>query len=135
MPLSRASGLMNDETEIDGWSISRWPTPGSMRDDLDAEIAQMARPARSPARSRCAGEWIAPDETMTSFAAELRLAAVDQRLDADAARALEQQLGDLGLGRDRQVVAQPRAVIEIADRRRHPPVVEVGDRDREIAVR
>ncbi len=66
--------------------------------------------------------------------AEFGLPALDQRLDPDAARALEQQPFDLGLGRDRQIVAQPRPRIEIADRRRHPPVVEVGDRDREIAV-
>ena len=64
--MSRASGLMNDDTEIDGWSISRWPTPGTLAHHLDAEIAQIGRPGRCPARNRCAGEWIAPDETMTS---------------------------------------------------------------------
>ena len=67
-------------------------------------------------------------------AAELGLSSVDQRLDADAARPFEQQLLDLRQGRDRQIVAQPGARIEIADRRRDPAVVEVGDRDREIAV-
>ena len=90
-----------------------------------------------PARSRCAGEWIAPDETMTSPAGFTRNSVslpVDQRLDADATRSLEQQLLDLGQGRDRQIVAQPGYRIEIADRRRDPAVVEVGDRDREIAV-
>src|SRR5712692_4072415 len=66
--------------------------------------------------------------------AELRLLTVDQCLDADAARSLEQQRPDLRQGGDRQIVAQPRPGYEIADRRRDPAVVEVGDRDREIAV-
>ena len=51
-------------------------------------------------------------------AAELLLAAVDHRLDADAARALEQQLLHLRVGRDRQVGALARLAIEIAHRGR-----------------
>ncbi len=43
-------------------------------------------------------------------------------------------VADLRVGRYRQVLAHPRAGIEIADRRRHPPLVHVGDGDREIAV-
>ena len=42
--------------------------------------------------------------------------AIDQGSDADAARALEYQLRDLGQRRDRQIVAQSGARIEIADR-------------------
>ncbi len=67
-------------------------------------------------------------------AAEFGLLALDQRRDTDAAGALEQQLGDLRVGRDRQVRAPPCAGVEIADRGRDAPVIEVGDRDREIAV-
>src|SRR5260370_16151241 len=66
--------------------------------------------------------------------AELGLLAVDQRLDPDAARPLEQQPFDLGQGRDRQIVAQPGPRVEIADRRRDAAVVEVRDGDREIAL-
>jgi hypothetical protein len=36
--------------------------------------------------------------------------------------------------RDRQIVAPPRLRVEVTDRRRHPAVVQVGDRDREVAV-
>ena len=40
--LMRACGLTKAETEIDGWSIRRWPTPASAGDDLDAEILKMS---------------------------------------------------------------------------------------------
>ena len=104
-PLSRASGFMNDETETDGWSISRWPTPGRFaRTSMPRSRRCPAGPM--PARSRCAGEWIAPRRDDHLAAAKLGLPALDQRLDADAARALEQQLLDLRLGRDRQVRAR-----------------------------
>ena len=65
------------------------------------------------------------DDDLT--AAKFGLPAVDQGLDADAACPLEEQLSDLGRGPDRQIVAQPRPRIEIADCRRDPAVVEVGD--------
>ena len=83
-----------------------------------------------PARSRCAGEWIAPDETITSPPRN----PLNQGFYPNAACPLEYQLLDLGEGRDRQVAAQPGAGIEIADRRRYAAVIEVRDRDREIAV-
>ena len=67
-------------------------------------------------------------------AAELLLPAVDQRLHADAARALEQQLLDLRVGRDRQVGALARLAIEIAHRGRDALLVLIGVRHREIAV-
>jgi hypothetical protein len=60
-------------------------------------------------------------------ASELGFLPLDQRLDADAASAFEQQLLDLGQGRDRQVVAQPGAGVEIADRRRDAAVIKVPD--------
>ena len=132
-PLSRHSGLMKDETEIDGWSISRWPTPGT------CATTSMPRSRRwpagpIPARNRCAGEWIAPDETMTSPPRNSVSLPSTSALTPTQRVPFEQQLLDLGQGRDRQILAQPRPRIEIADRRRDPAVVEVGDRDREIAV-
>ena len=66
-------------------------------------------------------------------AAELLLLAIDQRLDADAARALEQQLLDLRVGRDRQVGALAGFAIEIAHRGRDALLVLIGVRHREIA--
>src|SRR5882724_11437543 len=66
-------------------------------------------------------------------AAELLFPAVDHRLHADAARALEQQLPDLRVGRDRQVGALARFAIEIAHRGRDALLFLVGMRDREIA--
>ena len=67
-------------------------------------------------------------------AAELLLAAIDQRLDADALRAFEQQLLHLRVGRDRQVGALARGAIEIAHRGRDALLVLVGMRHRKIAV-
>ena len=40
----------------------------------------------------------------------------------------------LRVGGDRQVLAHARAGIEIADRRRHPPLIHIGNGDREIPV-
>src|SRR5437660_10957335 len=67
-------------------------------------------------------------------AAEFLLPAVDLRLDADAARALEQELLDLRVGRDRQVGAAACLAIEIAHRGRDALLVLIGMRDRKIAV-
>ena len=87
-----------------------------------------------PARSRCAGEWIAPRREDDFAAAEFLLAAVDQRLDADALRAFEQQLLHLRLGRYRQVGALACRAIEIAHGGRDALLVLVGVRHREVAV-
>src|SRR5438552_283199 len=58
---------MKDDTDTEGWSISRWPIPGTfIRTSMPRSRNAGAGPM--PARSRCAGEWIAPEETMTSFA-------------------------------------------------------------------
>ena len=128
---------MNDDTEIDGWSISRWPTPGTLA------TTSMPRSRRSPAGPMPGAQQMGrrvdrprrDDDLAPRLAdAELGLLASDPRLDPDAARALEQQPLDLGFGRDRQIVAQPGARVEIADRRRDPAVVQIRDRDREIAV-
>src|SRR4051812_22346266 len=74
------------------------------------------------------------DLTMIWIDAELGLAALDERLDADASQPVEHEAGHLRLGRDRQVRAAARLGIEIADRGRDTPIVEVRDRDREIPV-
>ena len=101
--------------------------PRHIGDDLDAEIAQVAGRADARAqqmRRRMDRPRRDDDLAPRLVYAELGLLAPDQRLDPDAARTLEQQLLDLGLGRDRQIVPQPRAGIEIADRRRDAAVVQ-----------
>src|SRR5947207_7455853 len=110
-PLSRASGFMKDDTDTDGWSISRCPTPARLA-RISMPRSRNAPAGPMPARSRCAGEWMAPEDRITSLP-EFGLLALDQRHHADAAGALEQQLGDLRLGRDRQVRAPPCAGVEI----------------------
>ena len=71
---------------------------------------------------------------MISSPAEFRFAAAHPCLHADAAQPVEQQRADLRVGGDGQVLAHARAGIEIADRRRHPPFVNVGNGDRKIPV-
>src|SRR5687767_14492827 len=66
--------------------------------------------------------------------AEFLLLAADHGRDADAARAFEQQRLYLRLGRDREVGPLARFGVEVAHRRRHPPLVGVGVGDREVAV-
>src|ERR1700724_1762864 len=66
-------------------------------------------------------------------AAELLFPAVNLRLYADAACALEQQLLDLCVGRDRQIGAPARFAIEIAHRRRDALLGVIGMRHREVA--
>ena len=66
-------------------------------------------------------------------AAKLLFAAVDHRLHANAARALEQELLDLRVGRDRQIGTLARLAIEIAHRGRDALLGLVGVGDREIA--
>src|ERR1700675_109274 len=98
----------------------------------NAHIPEMAYRANAGAQQmrgrmdRAAGQH---DLAATKF---LRL-AIDQRLHADAARTLEQQLLDLRPGRDREVGALARLAVEITHRRRDPMLVLVGVRDREIA--
>ena len=67
-------------------------------------------------------------------AAELLLAAIDQRLDADASRAFEQQLLHLRLGRYGQVGALACLAIEITHGGRDALLVLIGVRHREVAV-
>ena len=93
-----------------------------MPDRADAGAQQMRR-----RMDRAAGE-------NDLAAAKLLFAAVDQRLHADAARALEQQLLDLRVGRDRQIGALARLAIEIAHRGRDALLGLIGVRHREIAV-
>ncbi len=77
---------------------------------------------------------MAPEDRITSPRAEPRRAAGHERVDADAAQAVEHQARHLRIRRDRQVGALARARIEIADRRRDAPLVEVGDGDRIVSV-
>src|SRR5262250_1575389 len=101
--LRRASGFIKDDTETEGWSISRCPTPAALaRTSMPRSRSGPAGPI--PARKRCAG---ADDDLI---AAELLLLAFDDRFHADTAGALEQQRRDLRLGRDRQVRAAAGAV-------------------------
>src|SRR5450631_4093982 len=65
--------------------------------------------------------------------AELLFPAVDLRLHTDAACALEQQLLDLRVGRDRQIGALARFAIEIAHRCRDALLGLIGVRRREVA--
>ena len=93
------------------------------------------RPGRCRRACRWAGVWMAPDDRITSRGAELLLLAVDHRLHADAARALEQQRLHLGVGRDGEVGPLARLGIEIAHRRRHALLLGVGMGDRESSRR
>ena len=113
------------------------PDPRQIGAHLDAEIHQ--RPGRPDAgaqqvRRRMDRAGADDDFAPGLIDAEFGLRPFDERLDADAAGALEEQLGNLRLGRDRQVRTAPRAVVEIADRGRDAAIVKIGDRDREIAV-
>src|SRR5260370_13442377 len=95
--------------------------PGDVRDNLDPEIAQMAGRAYTGAQQmRRRVDCPRRDDHLPAGLtyAELGLLAVDQRLDADATRPLEQQLLDLRQRPDRQIVAPAGPRIEIADRRR-----------------
>src|SRR5204862_502555 len=91
---------------------------------LDAEIHQ--RPGRPDAgaqqvRRRMDRAGADDDFAPGLIDAELGLRPFDERLDADAAGALEEQLGNLRRGRDRQVRTPPRAAVELADRGRDAP--------------
>src|ERR1700738_2215608 len=66
-------------------------------------------------------------------AAKLFFPAVYLRPHTDAARALEQQLLDLRVGRDRQIGAPARFAIEIAHRRRDALLGMIGVRHRKRA--
>ena len=106
---------------------------GDMRHDLDPEIAEVTgRPDSGPQQMRGRMDRTRRDDDLAT--PELGFLAVDERLHADAARPLEQQLLNLGKSGDRQIAAQPGSRIEVADRRRDATVIEVRDRDREIAV-
>ena len=86
----RAPRRMNEDSEIDGWSISRWPTPGSA-DTTGMPMSLRWPTGPMPARSRCAGEWMAPEDRITSRPRNSVSLPSTIAVDADAARALEQQ--------------------------------------------
>ncbi len=93
-----------------------------MADRSNAGAQQMRR-----RMDRAAGE----DDLVAS---ELLFAAADQRLHADAARALEHQFLDHGVGRDRQVGALARLAIEIPHRGGDALLGLIGMRHRKITV-
>ena len=93
-----------------------------MPDGADAGAQQVGRGMDRPAREdHLAGP-------------ELRALPLHVGHHADAALALEQQLGHLRLGGDREVAALARGGIEIADGGGDAPLVGVGDGDRVVAV-
>ena len=53
---------------------------------------------------------------------------------ADATLAFEQQLADLGVGQDCQIAALPGYGVEITNGCGNAPLVDIGDRDRVVAV-
>ena len=87
-----------------------------------------------PARSRCAGEWIAPQHSTISLprnscSAPLTVALTPtQRVPSNSSSLTCVRV------RDRQIGPLARLAIEIAHRRRDAVLVLVGMRDREIAV-
>ena len=106
---------------------------GERRAHLDAQVLQM--PDRPDAGAQQMGRRVDGAAGQDHLARpELRARALHVRDHADAALALEQQLGHLRVGRDRQVGALARGGIEIADGGRHAPLVGVGDGDRVVAV-
>ena len=93
-----------------------------MADRSDAGAQQMRRRMNCTARE---------DDLAT---AEFLFPSIDQRLHADALRALEQQLPDLRVGRYGQVGALACLAIEITHRGRDALLVLIGVRHREVAV-
>src|SRR6516225_7539527 len=90
--------------------------PRHIGDNLDPEIAQIsgwADARTQQMRRRMNRPRRYDDLAATLVHAERGFLAPDQHLHADATPALETQRLDLGLGRDRQIVTQPRAGIEI----------------------
>ena len=105
---------------------------GQARDDGNAEFGELThRPDAGPHQMSGRVYGAAGQDDLA--ATELLLLAADHRRHADAARALEQQRHDLGVGRDREVGALARLGVEIAHRRRHPPFLGVGMGDGEVA--
>src|SRR6516162_9413882 len=109
--------------------------PRDIGDNLDPEIAQIsgwADARTQQMRRRMNRPRRYDDLAATLVHAELGFLALDQGLHADAARALETQLLDLGFGRDRQIVAQPRPGAKIPDRPRPRAVERFENRDGKI---
>ena len=93
-----------------------------MPDRPDTRAQQVRRRVDGAARQ----DHLAPPELLAR--------ALHMRHHADTALALEQQLGHLRIRRDRQIGPLTRRRVEIADGRRHPPLVGIGDGDRIIAI-
>ena len=61
----RAPRRTNEDSEIEGWSIRRWPTPARPA-STGMPMSRRCPTGPMPARSRCAGEWMAPQDRMIS---------------------------------------------------------------------
>src|SRR4029079_6460391 len=103
------------------------------RDDRNAQILQLPDRADAGAQEM-RGRMDRATGKNNFMSPHSRFAAVDIRLDADAARALEQQLLDMRMGQDRQVGEGTRFAVEIAHRRRDASRGLAVWRDRKIAV-
>ena len=107
--------------------------PGQSRPYLDPHVPQV--PNRADARAhqmrwrvdRAAGQ----DDLI---GAEFLLPPAHHGFDADAALAFEDQAGDGGARRNRQIFAQARARIQIADGGGHPAFIGIGNGDGKISV-
>ena len=64
--VSRAGRRMKEESEMEGWSIRRCPTPGKA-ERTSIPISRRCPTGPMPLRSRMAGEWMAPEERITSL--------------------------------------------------------------------
>lgn len=102
--------------------------------DLDAEGAERARRANpGPQELRRRMDRATAQDDLARC--ELMTLAVDQRGDARALRAVEAQCGDLGVRLDGEAGAAASGRVEIADRSRDPALIDVGNGEREVAVR
>ena len=129
----RAPRRTKDDSEIEGWSIRRWPTPGRPA-STGMPMSLRCPTGPMPARSRCAGEWIAPEERMTSrprnscSRPSTSALTPTQRVPSNSSSLTCVSVEIVRLARLRVVA------IEIAHRGRDALLVLVGMRHREIAV-
>ncbi len=87
-----------------------------------------------PARKRCAGEWMAPQERITSLARN-SVRTPFERATTPTQRRPSNSSSDTCVSVAMvEVAAHARAGIEVADGGRHAPLVGVGDGDRIVAV-
>ena len=107
------------------WSWRFWPTGRSWRHSIPNGANMSAGP--TPERCRSCGEWYVPAERITSRSARIVSSAAAARdLDADRARAVEQDPVDAGVREHLDVAARDGGT-EVGDRRRAAAAVALGD--------